>query len=81
MKRVIILTVAILFASCAGDGQHPDFEKNVELSKKIYVTREDSNYRKIINEGDVVTLLRKKGWTVIRVREKPLKVISKKFQY
>ena len=38
---------------------------NVELSKKIYVTREDSNYRKIINEGDVVTLLRKKGYRVI----------------
>ena len=38
---------------------------NVELSKKIYVTREDSNYRKIINEGDVVTLLREKGYRVI----------------
>ncbi len=38
---------------------------NVELSKKIYVTREDSNYRKIINEGDVVTLLRQKGYRVI----------------
>ena len=38
---------------------------NVELSKKIYVTREDSNYRKIINEGDIVTLLRQKGYRVI----------------
>ena len=38
---------------------------NVELSKKIYVTREDSNYRKIINEGDVVTLLKQKGYRVI----------------
>jgi len=38
---------------------------NVEISKKIYVTREDSNYRKIINEGDVVTLLRQKGYKVI----------------
>jgi len=38
---------------------------NVETSKKIYVTREDSNYRKIINEGDVVTLLREKGYRVI----------------
>ena len=36
-----------------------------ELSKKIYVTREDSNYRKIINEGDVVTILREKGYKVI----------------
>tara|TARA_B100000963_G_scaffold18463_1_gene14101 strand:- start:1118 stop:2140 length:1023 start_codon:yes stop_codon:yes gene_type:complete len=38
---------------------------NVEISKKIYVTREDSNYRKILNEGDVVTLLRNKGYKVI----------------
>ena len=38
---------------------------NVEISKKIYVTREDSNYRKIINEADVVTLLREKGYKVI----------------
>ena len=38
---------------------------NVETSKKIYVSREDSNYRKIINEGDVVTLLREKGYKVI----------------
>ncbi len=38
---------------------------NLELSKKIYVTREDSNYRKIINEGDVVTLLRQNGYRVI----------------
>ena len=34
---------------------------NVEISKKIYVTREDSNYRKIINEGDVVTTFKRKG--------------------
>ena len=38
---------------------------NVEISKKIYVTREDSNYRKIINEGDVVTILRANGYRVI----------------
>ena len=38
---------------------------NLELSKKIYVTREDSNYRKIINEGDIVTILRQKGYRVI----------------
>ena len=38
---------------------------NVELSKKIYVTREDSYYRKIINEGDVVNLLRENGYRVI----------------
>ena len=38
---------------------------NNEISKKIYVTREDSNYRKIINEGDVISLLREKGYKVI----------------
>ena len=38
---------------------------NKAFSKKIYVTREDSNYRKIINEGDVVTILRKNGYKVI----------------
>ena len=38
---------------------------NVEISKKIYVTREDSNYRKIINEDDIVTLLRGKGYRYI----------------
>ncbi len=38
---------------------------NVEISKKIYVTREDSNYRKILNEADVVTLLRDNGYRVI----------------
>ena len=38
---------------------------NKEVSKKIYVTREDSNYRKIINEGDVVSLLRENGYRVI----------------
>ena len=37
----------------------------IEISKKIYVTREDSNYRKVINEGDVVTILREKGYKVI----------------
>ena len=38
---------------------------NIEISKKIYVTREDSNYRKILNEGDVVSLLRERGYKVI----------------
>ena len=39
--------------------------KNLEISKKIYVSRDDSNYRKIINSGDVVSLLRDKGYKVI----------------
>ncbi len=37
----------------------------LENSKKIYVTREDSSYRKIINESDVITLLRQNGYKVI----------------
>ena len=36
-----------------------------ENSKKIYVTREDSSYRKIINEGDIISLLRENGFRVI----------------
>ena len=38
---------------------------NLENSKKIYVTREDSNYRRVINESDVVTFLRDKGYKII----------------
>ena len=34
-------------------------------SKKIYVTRADSSYRKIINESDIIPILRKKGYKVI----------------
>ncbi len=33
--------------------------------KKIYVTREDSSYRKIINESDLITILRSNGYKVI----------------
>ena len=33
--------------------------------KKIYVTREDSSYRKIVNEADIVPILRSKGYKVI----------------
>ena len=53
---------------------------NVETSKKIYVTREDSNYRKIINEGDVIALLRQKGYMVINPQlyeiEEQIKIFS-----
>ena len=38
---------------------------DLDSSKKIYVTRQDSSYRKIINESDVITLLREKGYKVI----------------
>ncbi len=33
--------------------------------KKIYVTREDSAYRKVINEADILPILREKGYKVI----------------
>ncbi len=33
--------------------------------KKIYVTREDSTYRKIINEADITPILRSKGYKII----------------
>ena len=33
--------------------------------KKIYLTREDSSYRKIINESDIIPILRAKGYKVI----------------
>ncbi len=38
---------------------------NKSEAKKIYVTREDSSYRKIINEADIVKILRTKGYKVI----------------
>ena len=40
-------------------------KKILDNEKKIYVTRQDSNYRKIINEGDIISLLRKKGYKII----------------
>ncbi len=53
---------------------------NLENSKKIYITREDSSYRKIINEGDVVTLLRQNGYKVINPQlyeiEEQIKIFS-----
>lgn len=33
--------------------------------KKIYVTREGSSYRKIINESDIIPILRSKGYKII----------------
>ena len=38
---------------------------NKENSKKIYVTRDESDYRKIINNDDVINSLIKKGYKVI----------------
>ena len=48
--------------------------------KKIYVTREDSEYRKIINESDIVPILRSKGYKVINPQlykiEEQIKIFS-----
>ena len=38
---------------------------NPENNKKIYITREDSSYRKIINEGDIINILIENGYKVI----------------
>ena len=40
-------------------------QKSKAEDKKIYITREDSTYRKIINEADIVPILRSKGYKVI----------------
>ena len=40
-------------------------KKLESADKKIYVTREDSNYRKIINEADIIPILRFKGYKII----------------
>ncbi len=40
-------------------------KSNKFKDEKIYVTREDSAYRKIINESDLIPLLRSKGYKVI----------------
>ena len=37
----------------------------VSKNRKIYVTREDSTYRRIINEADIIPILRSKGYKVI----------------
>ena len=36
--------------------------------EKIYVTREDSHYRKIVNEFDLITILKSNGYKVINPR-------------
>ncbi len=39
--------------------------KDIDFGKKIYVRREDTNYRKILNEADLIEKLRKNGFEVI----------------
>ena len=36
-----------------------------KLDKKIYITRENASYRKIVNEADIIPILRSKGYKVI----------------
>ena len=33
--------------------------------KKLYITRQDANYRKVINESDIVPILKSKGFKII----------------
>ena len=40
-------------------------KKSEVEDKKIYVTREDSSYRKIVNEADILPILRSRGYKVI----------------
>ncbi len=39
--------------------------KKKTSDSKIYITREDSSYRKIINESDIIPILQSKGYKVI----------------
>ena len=45
----------------------PSTKKSVD--KKIYVTREDSQYRKIVNEADLIPKLRNKGYKIINPQQ------------
>ena len=36
-----------------------------EFKNKIYIRREDANYRKILNEADLISKLRKQGFEII----------------
>ena len=38
---------------------------NTKYDKKIYVTRESSFYRKIVNESDIIPILRAEGYKII----------------
>ena len=40
-------------------------KKIKEMDKKIYVTRENSSYRKIVNESDIIPILRSNGYKII----------------
>jgi len=40
-----------------------------EKKKKLFIRREDSVYRKLINEADVISLLKKNGYTIINPQQ------------
>ena len=54
LKKSIRVLKSLLLPSDSGN-----------VDKKIYLTREDSSYRKIINESDIIPILRAKGYKVI----------------
>ncbi len=41
------------------------FNNNVIKDKKIYITRENSSYRSIVNESDIIPMLRSNGFKII----------------
>lgn len=55
-------------------------KKSETKDNKIYVTREGSSYRKIINEADIIPILRSKGYKVINPElykiEEQIKIFS-----
>ena len=38
MKKIILMMLLVILASCSGPQQNPDFEKNVDLAKNYFAT-------------------------------------------
>ena len=38
MKKIILMMLVVVLASCTGPQQNPDFEKNVDLAKNYFAT-------------------------------------------
>ena len=54
--------------------------KDLNYGSKIYIRREDANYRKILNEADIIEKLRKNGFSIINPNDfeilQQMKIIS-----
>ena len=42
-------------------------QNNKDSQKKIYITRQNSNYRKILNEADIIKLLKQKNFKIVNL--------------